>query len=162
MNCAPTEERSPQGERWHRLLAFGATAATIALFVGPLLALSQYYAHAYASGENNARVYQVAALIREHQTVDDLLVLDESFGSDAGGVDELRALRYLLAFDDRPAKVLKITPRRLEEELETRSSLLIVLSGRQLREVNRLPLRALTPRPERGSEIGLFRLQAGY
>jgi hypothetical protein len=86
-------------------------------------------------------------------------VLDEAFGSEIGwGVSELRGLRYLLAFQDAPVRVIKITPTRLEDELDGGASVLVVLDGRQLREFGRLPLQPLTAVPERGSEVGLFRL----
>jgi hypothetical protein len=112
-----------------------------------------------AGGENNERAYRLAGLVARHRGPDEPLLLDEAFGSEGGGgVSELRALRYLLAFDDVSVRVLKITPKRLEDELGSAPSLLVVLSGRQLREVDRLPLEALSPLPERGSDVAIFRL----
>jgi hypothetical protein len=90
-----------------------------------------------------------------------MLVLDEAFGSETGGgVSELRALRYLLTFDAVPVRVLKITPKRLEDELQNESSLLVILNGRQVEEFQRLRLEPLTDVPRRGREIGIFRLAA--
>jgi 4-amino-4-deoxy-L-arabinose transferase-like glycosyltransferase len=133
--------------------------ATLILLVGPLLALGRYYDRAYAARETNERTYALAHLVGQFRQPSEPVVLDEAFGSEIGwGVSELRGLRYLLAFQDAPVRVIKITPARLEDELDGGPSVLVVLDGRQLREFGRLPLQPLTAVPERGSEAGLFRL----
>jgi hypothetical protein len=149
--------------RWLAAAALGrrvfAALVLALLLAGSLPPLTRYYDRAFDSRENNARAFQLTELVTHARAPHEPLVLDESFGSEYGsGATELRALRFLLSFHDVPVTVLKITPRRLESELDESASLLVVLNGRQLREYDRLPLQALTSVPQRGSEVGLFRL----
>lgn len=142
-----------------RRLAVPVAAAI--LLLGPLPSLFRYYDQIFASRDTNERAYQLAGLIAQHRDTAELVVLDEAFGSESGdGDDELRALRFLLAFQDAPVRVMKITPKRLEDELDDAPGLLVVLNGRQLRDFGRLSLEPLTAIPQRGSEAGLFRLSA--
>jgi hypothetical protein len=143
-----------------RLSVLAAVAATIVL-LGPLPSLVRYYDHIFANRDTNERAYQLAGLVAHHRQSDELVILDEAFGSESGdGDDELRALRFLLALQEAPVKILKITPKRLEDELDDAAGLLVVLNGRQLRDFGRLPLEPLTAIPQRGSEAGLFRLSS--
>src|SRR5262249_13974163 len=104
----------PEWSRRRRGIArIAATLVALVLLLGPLLPLGRYYALAYATGDTNVRAYDLAASVARVRHGDELLVLDESFGSETGGTGELRALRYLLAFENVPTRVLKLTPKRL-------------------------------------------------
>jgi 4-amino-4-deoxy-L-arabinose transferase-like glycosyltransferase len=151
---------SPRQAGAARLLHWLALAATLVLLIAPLAPLSRYYARAFAEGDTNQRVYRLADEVARTRQPLEPIILDESFGSESGGVSELRALRYLLALQDLSTTVLKLTPKRLEDQAAgtTGGSLLVVLDGRQVREFERLPLQPLTPTPSRGAEVGLFRL----
>jgi glycosyltransferase AglD len=138
-----------------------ALGAAFVLLITPLPRLAGYYERLYATGETNERVYAISRQLADLRQPDETLVVDEAFGSETGGgISELRALRYLLAFDAVPIRVLKITPKRLEDELQGDASLLVILNGRQVEEFQRLPLEPLTEVPRRGREIGIFRLAA--
>jgi hypothetical protein len=138
-----------------------ALVVAATLLLAPLPRLVGYHDRAYASGENNERAYALSRRLAEVRRPGELLVLDEAFGSETGGgVSELRALRYLLAFDEVPVRVIKNTPKRLEDELVGEPSLLVILNGRQVEEFERLRLEPLTPVPRRGREVGIFRLDA--
>ena len=154
--------RLPPGwwNRRRRLVRTTAVLAALILMLAPLLPLGRYYERAYATADTNVRVYALAASVTRVRQAGEVLVLDESFGSETGGTSELRALRYLLAFEDVPTRVLKLTPKRLEGELADGASVLVILSGRQLRDYGRLPLEPLTPAPTRGSDVALFRFSA--
>jgi hypothetical protein len=132
------------------------------LLLAPLPRLVGYHERAFASGETNERVYMLSRQLAEVRRPGEILVLDEAFGSETGGgVSELRALRYLLAFDEVTIRVIKVTPKRLEDELQGDPSLLVILNGRQVEEFERLRLQPLTPLPQRGRESGIFRLDTG-
>jgi hypothetical protein len=149
-------DRLRDPSRARRLAAF---AAALVLLLGPLPPLARYYQQAFASGETNERALNLAARIARVRGPTEPVVLDEAFGGEIGwGTSEVRAMRYLLSLQDAPVRVIKITPKRVEDELPDGSSLLVVLSGRQLRDFDRLPLEPLTSIPDRGSEVGLFRL----
>jgi glycosyltransferase AglD len=147
---------------WNRrgLARAAAALAALILLLAPLLPLSRYYQRAYATADTNVRAYALVASVTQVRQAGEVLVLDESFGSETGGTSELRALRYLLTFEDVPTRVLKLTPKRLEDELLEGASLLVILSGRQLRDYGRLPLEPLTPAPTRSSDVALFRFPA--
>ena len=151
---------SSGSRRWlGTTLALGVGAA---MLVAPLLLLQRYYARATEVGETSERAYAFAGRVAEYRRPGEIVVLDESYGGETGsGVAELRALSYLLTLQDTPVKDLKLTPRRLEEELGDQPSLLTILTGRQLREMERLPLVPLGPPPDRPGAYGLFRLQRG-
>ena len=104
-----------QGLRWPGAagrLSWLALAATLVLLIAPFPPLGRYYSRAFAEGDTNQRVYRLAdAVARARQPLEPV-ILDESFGSESGGVSERRALRYLLAFQDAPTTVLKLTPKR--------------------------------------------------
>jgi 4-amino-4-deoxy-L-arabinose transferase-like glycosyltransferase len=147
-----------KADRRQRLVAL---LCFLLLVFGPLPALTRYYQRVFATDDTNERPYALSALVTTVRLPDEPLVFDESFGTEGGaGVSEQRALRYLLAFDDVPVRVLKLTPRRLEEELQGSSSLLVLLSSRQARDYGRLALERLGPAPEAQSDVGLFRLTA--
>jgi 4-amino-4-deoxy-L-arabinose transferase-like glycosyltransferase len=149
-------DRLRDPSRARRLAAF---VAALVLLLGPLPPLARYYQQAFASGETNERALNLAARIAGVRGPTEPVVLDEAFGGEIGwGASEVRAMRYLLGLQDTPVRVIKITPKRVEDELADGSSVLVVLNGRQLRDFDRLPLDPLTPLPERGSEVGLFRL----
>ena len=126
--------------------------------LAPLLPLGRYYEGAYAAADTNVRAYALAASVTQVRQAGEVLVLDESFGSETGGTSELRALRYLLAFDDVPTRVLKLTPKRLDGELPDGASVLVILSGRELPDYGRLPLEPSTPAPTRGQRCGAVSL----
>jgi 4-amino-4-deoxy-L-arabinose transferase-like glycosyltransferase len=149
------------GEKADRRQRLVALLCVLLLALGPLPALTRYYQRVFATADTNERPYALAALVVASRQPDEPLVLDEAFGTEGGaGVSEQRALRYLLAFDDVPVRVLKLTPKRLEDELEGSPSLLVLLYGRQTREYGRLTLEPLGPAPERPTDVGLFRLSA--
>ena len=142
-----------------RLSLSAAVAAALVLLLAPLPSLQRYYDRAVAGAETNERAYRLAQLVEQHRQPEEQVVFDEGFGYEVGwGTSELRAMRYLLTFQGAPVKVTKLTPRRLEDELEQGPSRLVVLNGRQLRDYDRLPLQPLTPLPQRLAEAGLFRL----
>ena len=127
------------------------------LMVAPLQPLWRYYDRAYASADTNLRAYALAASVSRVRQPGETLVLDESFGSETGGTSDLRALRYLLTFEDVPTRVLKLTPNGSRTRCRRVGAVLVFLSGRQLRDYDRLTLEPLTPAPARGSDVALFR-----
>ena len=147
----------------------GLTVALLALVVTiapSMLSLQRYYDRLLRTSDTNERILRLRDALHETRRPDELVVVDEDMGSEIAGtgVTEIRGFRYLLTMDDVPFRSERIAARRLEDAVEAAPSVLAVLNGRDLEQVERrLKVQPLEARERavigRGSDYQLYRLE---
>jgi 4-amino-4-deoxy-L-arabinose transferase-like glycosyltransferase len=143
-----------------------ATLALVATIAPSLLSLQRHYDRLLRTSDTNERILRLRDAIHQARQPKELLIVDEDMGSEIAGtgVTEIRGFRYLLTMDNVPFRSERIAARRLEDALEGAPSVLAVLNGRDLEQVERrLKVQPLEARERavigRGSDYQLYRLE---
>lgn len=128
---------SPPGRA--RLRTIGSAVLVGLLAAGPMLPLQRYYDRLLAAGDTNERIFRLTQAIQEHRQPHEQVLVDETLGGEqpGTGVTELRGFRYLLTVAEVPHQAIRVTPRRLEDELEMAPSRLAVLNARDAEQAER-------------------------
>jgi glycosyltransferase AglD len=142
------------------------TLALVAILVPSFSSLQRYYDRLLRTGDTNERILRLEGAIAGARRPGELVIVDEDMGTElpGTGVTEIRGFRYLLAMDEVPFRAERIAPRRLEDALQTAPSVLAVLNGRDLEQVERrLTATPLEGRGRvatgRGSDYQVYRLE---
>jgi 4-amino-4-deoxy-L-arabinose transferase-like glycosyltransferase len=140
-------------QRWPR---FRRRPLLAALMIGMLLAalplgsLDRYYQRAFERTDTNARILALIGQIEAARQPEETILVDDSIGSELPdtGVTELRGLEYLLTFERLPYRLLKPSPGRLQDSLDTEPTILAILNARDASAArSRVGVESLDPRP---------------
>jgi len=142
------------------------TLALVAILAPSLSSLQRYYDRLLRIGDTNERILRLESAIAVSRRPGELVIVDEDMGTElpGTGVTEIRGFRYLLTMGEVPFRAERIASRRLDEALQAAPSVLAVLNGRDLEQVERrLTVTPLEARGRvatgRGSDYQLYRLE---
>jgi 4-amino-4-deoxy-L-arabinose transferase-like glycosyltransferase len=131
----------------------------------PLASLDRYYRRAFERTDTNARILSLVGQIQAARQPEEAILVDDSIGSELPdtGVTELRGLEYLLTFERVPYRLLKPSPGRLQDSLDTQPTVLAILNARDASAAgSRVNVEPLDPRPATESgrmfDFRLYRL----
>jgi hypothetical protein len=145
-----------------------------ALMVGMLLAalallpLDRYYRRAFERTDTNERILRLVDQIEAARQPGETILVDDRIGAELPdtGVTELRGLEYLLTFAKAPYRLVRPTPGRLQDSLDSQPTSLAILNARDASAAaGRVKVESLDPRPPsdtgRMFDFRLYRLSRG-
>src|SRR5262249_5527723 len=130
-----------------------------------LLPLDRYYRRAFERTDTNERILRLVGQIETARQPGEVVLVDDSIGAELPdtGVTELRGLEYLLTFAQAPYRLIRPSPGRLQDSLDSQETVLAVLNARDaVAAAGRVRVESLDPRPPTESgrmfDFRLYRL----
>jgi len=118
----------------------------------PLASLDRYYRRAFERSDTNERILKLVGEVQAARAPTEMLLVDDSIGAELPdtGVTEVRGLEYLLTFGEVPYRMVKPSPGRLQDALDTQPTVLAILNARDAATAAarvRVRVEPLDPRP---------------